>query len=355
MSFSIDVIVKIVMALGVAFIISFIATPVVKSFATAVGAIDIPDEKRHIHHHPIPRMGGLAIILGFLTAILIFLDIDREVCGILIGAGIIAVLGMFDDVYDLPAWLKFLVQLAAATLVTLHGCRIDRIADWLLPAWLSYPVSVLWIVALTNAVNFIDGLDGLAAGVSTISAGSMLLVALLAMPLAMPDGKSGQSALLLAAIAGGCIGFLPYNFHPAKIFMGDTGSTFLGFVLSSVSIYGLFKTYAVISFAAPFLVLGLPIIDICYAVLRRISHGVSPMHPDRSHMHHKLIDMGLSQKQAVAVCYLVSAILGLSAVILTDSSPIQALIFLAALLLATAVGLRLFAARRHKEENHGKN
>lgn len=342
---------RLLLTLLVSAAVAFATTLPVRSLAKKVGAVDVPRDGRRMHDHPIPRMGGLAIIFGFLAAVFLFLDIDRELRGILIGAGLVAVLGIFDDIYDLHAGLKFLVQIAAAVLVTLHGCRIEHIAGWVLPAWLSYPVSVFWIVALTNAVNFIDGLDGLAAGVSAISAGSMLVVALLA----MPDGNAGTSALLLAALAGGCIGFIPFNFNPAKIFMGDTGSTFLGFVLSSVSVYGLFKTYAAISFAAPFLVLGLPIFDICYAVIRRVSHGVSPMHPDRSHIHHKLIDFGLSQKKAVAVCYLISAVLGLFAVVLTDSSPAQALVFLAVVVLALLVALKLFSVRLHKGGKHEQN
>lgn len=342
---------KILRTVLCALAVAAATTPLAKWLAKKLGAVDVPRDGRRMHDHPIPRMGGLAIILGFLTAVLLFLDIDREVRGILIGAGIIAILGMFDDIYDLHAGLKFLVQIGAAIVVTLHGCRIEHISGWQLPLWLSYPVSVLWIVALTNAVNFIDGLDGLAAGVCAICASSMLIVALLA----MPDGSAGESAILLAAVAGACIGFIPYNFNPAKIFMGDTGSTFLGFVLSSVSIYGLFKTYAAISFAAPFLVLGLPIFDVCYAVIRRVSHGVSPMHADRSHMHHKLIDLGFSQKQAVAICYLISAMLGLAAVVLTGNGFVQALVFLAALLLAGFVGVRIFAGKRREPTREDKN
>ena len=171
---------------------------------------------------------------------------------------------------------------------------------------------MFWIVGITNAVNLIDGLDGLACGVSTISSMTMLVIAL---TVAEPD-----VALLMAALAGGCIGFLPYNLNPAKIFMGDTGSTFLGFILATVSIEGLFKSYAIISFAVPFLMLGLPIFDTCFAILRRVSHGQSPMSPDRGHIHHRLIDMGFNQKQAVAVLYVISAILGLSAVVLTTTN-----------------------------------
>jgi UDP-GlcNAc:undecaprenyl-phosphate GlcNAc-1-phosphate transferase len=198
-------------------------------------------------------------------------------------------------------------------------------AYWSLGAW-AVPVSVIWIVAITNAVNLIDGLDGLAVGVATISSLTMLVIAMLV--------SDNIVALVMAALAGGCIGFLPYNSNPAKIFMGDTGSTFLGFVLATMSIQGLFKFYTIISFAVPFLMLGLPLFDTCFAILRRLSKGQNPMSPDRSHVHHRLIDMGFSQKQAVAILYVISAILGLCAVVLTTSGALKAIVLLCALCLA---------------------
>lgn len=335
---------KVGLTLLVAAAISFCTTPLIKLLARKVGAMDVPKDERRMHHRPIPRMGGLAIFLGFIVSFLIFGEINREIQGILLGAVIIIILGVLDDILTLKALPKFLVQLVAAVIVVLHGCRIEHFLGFSLPAWLSYPISVIWIVAITNAVNFIDGLDGLAAGVSAISAGTMLVVALLL----VPDGTAMISAILLAGIVGACIGFIPFNFNPASIFMGDTGSTFLGFMLASVSIFGLFKTYTVISFAVPFLVLGLPIFDICFAVIRRLAKGQSPMHADRGHVHHRLIDMGFSQKQAVAISYLLSAILGLSAVVLTDRGEIQALIFLAAVVVVGAIGVGLIFGKRHQ-------
>ena len=342
---------KIGLTLLVAAAISFCTTPLIKLLARKVGAMDVPKDERRMHHRPIPRMGGLAIFLGFIVSFLIFGEINREIQGILLGAVIIIILGVLDDILTLKALPKFLVQLVAAVIVVLHGCRIEHFLGFSLPAWLSYPISVIWIVAITNAVNFIDGLDGLAAGVSAISAGTMLVVALLL----VPDGTAMISAILLAGIVGACIGFIPFNFNPASIFMGDTGSTFLGFMLASVSIFGLFKTYAVISFAVPFLVLGLPIFDICFAVIRRLAKGQSPMHADRGHVHHRLIDMGFSQKQAVAISYLLSAILGLSAVVLTDRGEIQALIFLAAVVVVGTIGVGLIFGKRHQLKESESN
>ena len=336
---------KVVLALVCAAVLSFAATPIIKVLAKKVGAMDVPKDERRMHKIPIPRMGGLAIFLGFIVSVLIFGEMNREIRGILLGAVIIVILGVMDDILTLRALPKFIVQIFAAVVVVLHGCRIEHFMGFALPQWLSYPVSVIWIVAITNAVNFIDGLDGLAAGVSAISAGTMLIVALIL----VPDTTAMASAILLAAIVGACVGFIPYNFNPATIFMGDTGSTFLGFMLASISIFGLFKTYAVISFAVPFLVLGLPIFDICFAVIRRVSKGQSPMHADRGHVHHRLIDMGFSQKQAVAISYLLSAILGLAAVVLTDRGEVQALIFIGAILVVGAIGaVVIFGTHRKK-------
>ena len=337
-------ILRVGLALLSAAVLSFAVTPLVKRLAQKVGAMDVPTDGRRMHHHPIPRMGGLAIFIAFLASVLIFAypEIDREIRGILLGAVIIVILGVLDDIITLHAGLKFVVQIMAAVLVVLHGCRIEHFVGLHLADWLSYPVSVVWIVAITNAVNFIDGLDGLAAGVSAISAGAMLVVALLV--------GDFMSAVMLAAIVGACVGFIPYNFNPAKIFMGDTGSTFLGFMLSTISIYGLFKMYAIISFAVPFLVLGLPIFDICFAVVRRVSHGQSPMHADRGHVHHRLIDMGFSQKQAVAISYMLSAILGMAAVVLTNDGETQALIFLAAVVVVGAIGFWVIFGHTPKEE-----
>ncbi len=339
---------KVGLAMLSAAAISLALTPLVKLLARKVGAMDIPKDERRMHRTPIPRMGGVAIFFGFLISVLIFqkLSLSSELSGILLGSVIIVILGVLDDILTLRALPKFLVQIVAAIIVVLSGCRIEHFMGFTLPDWLSYPVSVIWIVAITNAINFIDGLDGLAAGVSAISAGTMLIVALLL----VPDPTAMVCAILLAALVGACVGFIPYNFNPATIFMGDTGSTFLGFMLASISIFGLFKTYAVISFAVPFLVLGLPIFDICFAVIRRVAHGQSPMHADRGHVHHRLIDMGFSQKQAVAISYLLSAILGLSAVVLTDRGEVQAMIFLIAVIVVGAIGVGLIFTTHHAKK-----
>jgi UDP-GlcNAc:undecaprenyl-phosphate GlcNAc-1-phosphate transferase len=339
-----------VAALVVAALIAFLFTPVARVLAQKVGAMDVPKDARRMHDHPIPRMGGLAIFLAFLLTVLLFAQLTGQVKGMLLGSVVIVVLGIFDDIYSLPAKFKFVVQILAALIAAWSGNLIDTLSNpnifssnpyWEL-GWLAWPVTVIWIVAITNAVNLIDGLDGLACGVSTITSMAMLVIALVL--------GEGEVAILLAALAGGCVGFLPYNLHPAKIFMGDTGSTFLGYILAVVSIQGMFKMYSIISFVVPFLMLGLPIFDTSFAFIRRIAHGKSPMSPDRSHVHHRLIDMGFSQKQAVAVLYIITAILGLSAVVLTTSGPIKAILLLLALCAAGGVSARLFLGNNEKKQ-----
>ncbi len=335
-------------ALLVALVVALVSTPVVKSLAARVGAVDVPRDGRRMHDHPIPRMGGLAIFLGFLLSTLLFAELTPQLRGMLLGASVIVVLGIFDDIYALSALPKLFVQIAAALIAVFSGNVIETLSNPNIfsadPYWnlgvLSIPATVLWIVAITNAVNLIDGLDGLACGVSTISSMTLLVISLVV--------SDGPAAVLMAALAGSCIGFLPYNLNPAKIFMGDTGATFLGYVLAVVSIQGLFKFYTIISFAVPFLMLGLPIFDTCFAFVRRIAHGQSPMHADRSHVHHRLIDMGFSQKQAVAVLYIISAILGLSAVVLTTAGAEKAMLLLLALCAAGAVAGRIFIANNEK-------
>lgn len=350
MQFQTKMLAYVVLALLVALVVSFLMTPVVKTFAYKVGAIDVPKDARRMHKVPIPRLGGLAIFIGFMVSILLFAEITPELRSILLGAVMIVVLGVVDDIMALPAMLKFVVQIVAALIPATHGVTILAFSNpnifsnnlyWVLGS-LSIPFTVLWIVAITNSVNLIDGLDGLANGVSAISATTMLVIALV----------SDQSAVavVLAALVGACVGFMPYNMNPAKMFMGDTGATFLGYILATMSIQGLFKYYAVISFVVPFLILGLPIFDTTFAFIRRIAHGQSPMHPDRSHIHHRLIDMGLNQKQAVATLYVISAILGLSAVVLTTGGEQKAMLFFLALCIVAVVIARVVFPKEVKEE-----
>jgi UDP-GlcNAc:undecaprenyl-phosphate GlcNAc-1-phosphate transferase len=295
-----------------------------------------------VHKEPIPRLGGLAIFYGFMVAIVCFVDISVPIRGILLGSIIIVTLGVLDDICDINAWIKLLVQICVAFLVIWHGVLIEhftipfmQIDPIPLGIW-SYVVTVLWVVGVTNAVKLLDGLDGLAVGISSISAVTLTVISLLA-----GQGEITAVVLLTVAIAGSGFGFMPFNFHPAKIFMGDTGSTFLGFILASVSILGLFKVYAIVSFLVPFVILLLPLLDITVAVLRRLLKGQSPMKPDRGHLHHKLIDAGLTQKQAVINLYTISGLLSLSSVVAYLTT------WLHGVILILAVGILAIAGYRY--------
>ena len=338
---------RVLLTIGVAFVVAFGTTPIVKAFAQKVGAMDNPGEERRIHTHPIPRMGGMAIFLGFLLSVVLFADISKPVQGILIGCVIIVATGVLDDIVSLRWWIKLAAQLIAAVIAVAHGVTIEGIMNpnvfaaenTLLIGYLSIPVTIIWIVGVTNAVNLIDGLDGLACGVSAISSVTMLTVALM---VAEPN-----IAVLLAALAGGCLGFIPYNLNPAKIFMGDTGALLLGYVLATVSILGLFKFYAVMTFLVPVMALALPLFDTAFAIIRRVLKGQSPMTPDRGHLHHRLIDHGLSQKQAVAVLYSISAMMGLTAVVICTTGKLRLILLAVELAIAVAVGIFVVETIEH--------
>ena len=356
-----QVVLSVLAAFFLSGIISFLLTPPVKKLAYRIGAIDVPKDGRRMHKRPTPRLGGLAIFGGFLIAAVLTGQLTPQRLWILAGAAVIVVLGIFDDRNALSAKFKFVIQILAAAIPVVFGyLRIAMFTNpflfsdslyWNLGA-LSIPITILWIVAITNAVNLIDGLDGLAVGVSSIASMTMLAVALFI-------GET-EIAVILAALAGACVGFMPYNLNPASIFMGDTGSTFLGYMLATLSIQGLFKVYALISFAVPFLILGLPIFDTAFAILRRVLSGRSPLAPDRGHVHHRLIDMGFNQKQAVAILYVISVVLGLIAVVLTTSGELRAMVLVAAVIIGLIVSGFLFLSngqhkieeseRRHRQE-----
>lgn len=302
-----------VAAMVCAFLIAFTCTPAVRVLAYKVGAIDIPTDNRRMHKKPVPRLGGLAIYLGFVLTTFIFSDVSPTLITVWIGGSIIVLLGMLDDIFRLKALVKLVVQLGVAYIPVWQGLTVERItvAGMTIEfgSW-AIPITMLWIVALTNAINLIDGLDGLSCGVSAISAISLLIVSVVL-------GQDPATTVLIGILAGSCLGFLPFNTNPAKIFMGDTGALFLGYTLSVVSIPGVLKMHTLVSFIIPLLIFAFPILDTAFAFTRRILHGKSPFSPDRGHLHHRLIDMGLNQKQVVAILYSLCAILGLSALMFT--------------------------------------
>ena len=344
---------KIVLALLLSGAVSYFFTPFVKKFAEKVGAIDQPGERR-VNDHPVPRMGGLAIFLGFVLSVLTFVQVDRSILGLLVGAVLIAAMGAVDDIVNLNAWIKLAVQVAAALVAMCSGIVFNVLSNpnflseqtFINIGYLAYPLTLLWIVGCTNAVNLIDGLDGLAAGVSAISSMTMLVVALF-------EGEV-NIALLLVALTGACLGFIPYNANPAKIFMGDVGAQFLGFVLAAVSVMGMFKFQAIITFIVPVLAMSVPLADTVFAFFRRIFHGQSPFHADKGHFHHRLLAMGLSQKQAVAVLYGVSAVLGLLAVLLAGThTSVRVVCLVLAFVISLSVWLLIFRKNPHLKHPGG--
>lgn len=343
----------LILSFFLAFLIVFGTTPIVRMLAFKIGAVDVPKDKRRMHKKPMARLGGLAIFYGFLISILVFnKEYTNQLMGLLIGSSIIVVLGIFDDIFALPAKLKLLGQIVAAAVVVFFGVRINVITNpfffsanqHLSLGYFAIPVTIIWIVGVTNAINLIDGIDGLAVGVSSIASLSLFFISLCV------EGNV-TIALITAALAGACFGFMPYNQNPAKIFMGDTGAMFLGFVLSSVSIMGLFKSYATISFIIPILILGLPIFDTTFAIVRRLLKGEHIMKPDRGHLHHRLLDAGYTQKQVVIILYVISAIFGIAGVLLASENSLKALLLIGAVVLILIVAYFLRNFDMEKEES----
>ena len=337
-------VIEMLIAFILAAITSAIATPVSIKLAARVGAIDEPKDERKIHGKAMPRMGGFAFIIGFFVSIIYTLATATTIVtnvnlwGVFLGMAVVAVIGFLDDVYHIKPWQKLLGQVLAAILVIVSGLRICYINIPFLALYglndiLSIVVTFFWIIGVTNALNLIDGLDGLASGVSAISLLSLVVVFIL-------NGAGEIPILLAVALLGGLMGFLPFNFNPAKTFMGDMGSNFLGFMLATVSMLGMAKTYALMTIIVPVVILGLPIFDTLFAMGRRILKHQSIMQADRGHIHHKLIDAGLSQKQAVLVLYGVTAFLGILAVIILESDVLKILILLAILAILSVIGTR---------------
>ncbi len=313
----IDVKVLYLSAFSIAMLLTMLLTPLSKILAVRVGAIDHPKE-RGVHVTPTPLAGGSAIVTSFILTSLVIVPIvegylSKEFAGIVIGGFLITTVGFLDDVYSLSPRIRIFFQVLAGLIVVLTGTSIE---------WISWPwaeaglvdlktfgsfLTVFWIVGLTNALNFIDGLDGLAAGVASIAALSFMVISFIF--------GSPATVVLAAILAGSCIGFLPHNFNPAKIFMGDTGSTFLGFMLAVLSIQGLTKSYTVITVLVGAVVLGLPLFDTSFAILRRVANNQSIAQADRGHLHHRLVDKGISHKKAVLTMYAVAGAFGIAGVL----------------------------------------
>lgn len=319
----------IYVSLIVAFIAAIVLTPLVKRLAFRIGAVDAPNYRK-VHARIMPRLGGLAIFGAFLIGVAVLRPESEYTLAIILGATIIVATGVIDDMYEISAKAKLIGQIAAAAVIVfVGGIDIDfinlpfgGILDF---GFLSIPFTIIWIVGITNAINLIDGLDGLAAGVSTIA-----LITLAGMALSMGN----IFVLVMAAIlAASTLGFLFYNFHPAKIFMGDTGALFLGFMIAVFSLLG-FKNVTVISFIIPVIMLGVPISDTFFAIVRRLRMKQKWFDPDKSHLHHRLLDMGFSHRQTVLIIYGIASMFGLAAVIFSMSTVWGAILLVTVILVA---------------------
>lgn len=318
-----------------AMLVSYILTPYIKKLAFKIGAVDRPDNRK-VHKRIMPRLGGLAIYVAFMIGCIASLEMTWDIFGILLGGTLIVALGVADDVYQLPAKVKLLGQIAAACVLVAFDIRIEWVNNplggYFYLDMLSIPLTIFWVISFTNVVNLIDGLDGLAAGVSAIASLTVILVAI----------QMGyfHVAILTAALAGGIIGFIRYNFNPATIFMGDTGSMFIGYMLAAISVYGAVKTAATVALIVPAIALGLPILDTAFAIMRRYANGRPIFQPDKGHLHHRLLAHGMSHKEAVLFMYGITAVLCIGAVLWAEMDGFYAALIIAVIMTAVAVGAK---------------
>ena len=325
-------------------IVSLLVTPQVIKLAFYCGALDQPDPRK-VHQKIMPRLGGLAVYISFVPAVLLTQELTTPIIGLIIGVTLIVLLGIVDDTKGISPRVKLLGQVVAALTVLPFGISVDFITnpindDILQLGYLSIPVTVFWLVAVTNAVNLIDGLDGLAGGTSLIAAVTLAVISWT---------EQMQIVMLALILAASLLGFLRYNFNPAKIFLGDTGSMMLGFCLSAMSVMGLTKSATAISVIIPLVILGIPLLDTTFAVVRRYHMHQPIFKADKEHLHHRLLELGLSHKQAVLAIYGVNALLGLSAVVLTLITTNQAvfvLIVLAILIITAANKIGVVGRKR---------
>ena len=298
-----------------AVIISFIMTPPARRLAIKVGAMDVPKDPRKIHGKPMPYFGGLAIYIAIMACMFVYMPHTKTNISIMAGATVLVLTGIVDDMYDMPARVKLVLQIVAAIIAIQGGVRIHFITNPLsdtgmsyLLGWLSYPITLFWLVGITNTINFIDGLDGLASGVASIAATTLLFTA----------AKLGHDFIVMqcAIIAGASLGFLPFNFNPAKIFMGDSGANFLGFILSIIALDGAFKQATILSLMLPILALAVPIFDNLFVIFKRFSEGKPVYQADRSQIHFRLQEKGLNITQIVTILSAISLVCSIISILL---------------------------------------
>lgn len=298
-----------------AFILALAFTPVAIKIAPLIGAVDIPKDNRRMHTKPMPRFGGMAIYIGIIGAMLIFMPMDTKLLGVIAGGTLIFIVGIIDDLKGMPAKVKLLCQIVCALILFQFSVRISGMANPFGDGYIVFPwvisllITVVWIVGITNTVNLIDGLDGLAGGVAFIAS---LCIAYTAYISHYPT-----VSIAMLAIAGGALGFLPYNFNPAKIFMGDGGSLFLGFMLAGLSVMTPVKGATMLAMVVPVLVLALPIFDTAFAILRRVVNKRPIMEADKGHLHHRIMAVGLGQRRTVLTLYGISGVMGVAAILMS--------------------------------------
>ena len=331
---------KLALVMIMACAIAYFSMPYVIKAAHRLGAVDQPDQRK-VHKHIMPRLGGLGIFSAFIIVMLLGVQVSEPILGIMIGGIVIFLVGMLDDIYQLPPLVKMAGQSIAAGIAIYCGVVVSFVTN---PfdgpidlGYLGIPLTFLWIVGISNAINLIDGLDGLAAGVSGIAAATIGFVAY----------TQGEYAVFTAAfiLVAAIIGFLPYNFHPARTFMGDGGSNFLGFILGCLAIMGLTKSTAVISLFVPIVILGIPIFDTFFAIIRRINNKAPILMPDKSHLHHRLMAIGYGHRNSVLIIYAISGFFGMTAIVLNQLNQPKATWGLALLLILIVLGAEKIGMR----------
>ena len=355
----------IAIAFLLAFITAFVITPYTIRLAIKVGAVDIPADRR-VNKKPMPRLGGIAVIAGFLVSavyLIISMYIEKKIdfttdgltpklVGFFIGLVILGITCFIDDVKGIKPIVKLIGQILAAIAVTSSGLLIDNFTipfkenNLVLNEVFSYILTIGWIVGITNAINLIDGLDGLSSGITLIACISLLIIFSL-------NESPLIAIVLITALAGAIVGFLPYNFNPAKTFIGDVGANFMGYAIAVISILGVAKTYTAIVIIAPIIVLALPTFDTLWAIVRRIAKTKSlkgVFKADNGHLHHKLMARGYTQKQSVLILYGITATLGMVAIILLDSGIWKAISFALLVIAIVAIGYKDILHLREDEE-----
>lgn len=358
----------IAIAFLLAFIVAFMATPYTIKIAHKIGAVDVPKDERRMHKKAMPKFGGPAVILGFIISVIYLLVVmnmentidlfgsenyGMKLLGMFLGIVVLSITCIIDDIKTIRPIVKLSGQLIAAIIAVAFGIRLGEynlsfINNPAIEETISCIITIVWIIGVTNAINLIDGLDGLSSGISVISAISLLIIFVL-------NGSPLVSIVLITALAGALVGFLPYNFTPAKTFIGDTGSNFLGFSLSIISILGVAKTYTIAVIVLPLIVLGLPIFDTLWAIIRRLIKGKSIkaiFKADKGHLHHRIVKRGFGQKQAVLILYGLSATFGIFAVILLDSGIWKALSFLLMVIVAIGLGYKNFQEEKEEDQKY---